>query len=81
MSAAEELDHAAVQEHTARALSASRAAYLGSEAARHASTMFGHHDLDVKARELWESGANGAVSSDEIWFRAAEELCGGMGGK
>jgi hypothetical protein len=69
-------DHLSGHEHSRLALEHSRDAHEHSNAitGRHGIAAFGHDDIATLAHELWQARACPHGSSEEDWFRAAEEL-------
>jgi hypothetical protein len=64
-------DHQTGQELSRQALEHSQKAF---EHSRKAHLTFGHKEIAARARELWVARGCPQGSSDEDWFRAAEEL-------
>jgi hypothetical protein len=69
-------DHLTASEHTRRALEHSQEAHQHTHAAAsaHGIPTFGHEDIAALAYELWKARGCPDGSSEEDWFRAAEEL-------
>jgi hypothetical protein len=69
-------DHPTGQEHSRRALEHSQDAHQHTQAATsgHGIAAFGHDDIAALAHELWQARGCPHGSSEEDWFRAAEEL-------
>jgi len=69
-------DHLSGREHSRLALEHSRAAREHSHAIKgaHGIATFEHADLAALAHELWQARGCPHGSSEEDWFRAAEEL-------
>jgi hypothetical protein len=69
-------DHLSGHEHSRLALEHSRDAHEQSNAIRggHGIPAFGHDDIAALAHELWQARGCPNGSSEEDWFRAAEEL-------
>ena len=63
-------------ERAALALEHSRDAHHATQvtSAGHGIAAFGHHDIAVRAHELWQARGCPEGSPQEDWFRAAEEL-------
>jgi Protein of unknown function (DUF2934) len=68
--------HQTGHEHSRQALEHSHDAHLHTEAATSAQGIpsFSHDDLASLAYELWQARGCPNGSSEEDWFRAAEEL-------
>jgi hypothetical protein len=69
-------DHLSGHEHSRLALEHSRDAHEQSNAiiGGHGIPAFGHDDIAALAHELWQARGCPHGSSEEDWFRAAEEL-------
>ena len=69
-------DHLTGQEHSRQALEHSQEAHQHTQAVTvgHGIAAFGHEDIAVLARELWQARGcpNGSPQVD--WFQAVEEL-------
>jgi hypothetical protein len=69
-------DHLTRHEHSRLALEHSQNAHQHTQAPpnRHGITAFDHHDIAVRAHELWEARGCPDGSPEEDWFHAAEQL-------
>ncbi len=69
-------DHLSGHEHSRLALEHSRDAHHATQVTTvgHGIAAFGHDDIAVRAHELWKAKGCPEGSSQEDWFRAAEEL-------
>ncbi len=79
----EQQDHLTGQEHSRQALEHSQQALEHSQEAHqhtqavtvgHGIAAFGHEDIAVLARELWQARGCPNGSPQEDWYRAVEEL-------
>jgi hypothetical protein len=69
-------DHQTGHEQSRQALEHSQEGHQNNHAASigHGVTAFGHDDIAALAHKLWEARGCPEGSSEEDWFRAAEEL-------
>jgi hypothetical protein len=69
-------DHQTGHEHSWKALEHSQDAHEHSNATKsgHGITSFGHDDIMSLAHEFWRARGCPEGSSNEDWFRAAQEL-------
>jgi hypothetical protein len=67
-------DHLTGGERSRQALEHSKDAHRHTVQAAHGLATFGHHEIAARAYELWQARGCPEGSSQEDWFRAAEEL-------
>jgi hypothetical protein len=69
-------DHLSGHEHSRLALEHSRDAARATQLTTvgHGIAAFGHHNIAARAYELWQARGCPEGSSQEDWFRAAEQL-------
>jgi hypothetical protein len=67
-------DHLTGQQHSRQALEHSREAWERTSQLHPGAAKFGHDQIAARAHEIWEARGCPEGSSQEDWFRAAEEL-------